>query len=518
MVELGREESRCCKVSPSGSLMASGPGSSLAALPRTEMLTYWILSFGSHFYAFYQLHRFSKEHEAGLERDLQLETGLLPGFNRDPADFEWSFWSEWTRRSLLWTLTGHGLLSVSMGIFIPKLRVTALLAYGLLAAGGVLGVKGVCVLLLHLGLSFTVARLRRPALCWACSLLSLSTLHIPPLQKIQRGWYDTEEEYYLLLFSVAVCGLRIVSFSLEHCWRPLEPGAAVQLFWLLSYAFYHPLFYNGPIITYKDYTQQMRRSAEESVDADGVFRYAALRTGRIALWWLTAECMIHAMYMHAIQANETYLDSLPPWALGGLALALVQFFYVKYLVLFGVPSMLAALDKLSPPTLPRCVSTMHSFTGMWRHFDEGLYRWLIRYIYVPLGGSRCGAGRKALSTGLAFGFVCLWHGGHDYLQYWALMNWAGVLAENGLRSLAASAAVSSFVERKLSAAMRRRCAALLSALSTAMLILSNLVFLGGTHVGWVFWKRVFVQGWSTIAPPMLAFLYCFAQIGLERAP
>lgn len=51
---------------------------------------------------------------------------------------------------------------------------------------------------------------------------------------------------------------------------------------------------------------------------------------------------------------------------GGLALALVQFFYVKYLVLFGLPSMLATLDKIVPPKLPRCVSIMYSFTGMWR--------------------------------------------------------------------------------------------------------------------------------------------------------
>ncbi|XP_059929934.1 protein-cysteine N-palmitoyltransferase HHAT isoform X1 [Gadus macrocephalus] len=498
--------------------MASGSVSRLAALPRTEILIYWILSFGSHFYSFYQLHRFSKEHKAGLERDLQLEPGLLPGLRRDPADFEWSFWTEWSRKSLLWSLTGHALLSISTGLFIPKLRVPVLLVYGLLAAGGVLGLKGVCVLLLHLGLSFTVAQLRRPALCWACSLLSLSTLHIPSLLKIQRAWYDTEEEYYLLLFSVAVCGLRIISFSLEHCWRPLEAVGVVQLFWLLSYSFYHPLFYNGPIITFKDYTQQMRRSAGETFSVDGVLRYLVLRTGRIALWWLTAEYMIHAMYMHAIQANESYLESLPPWALGGLALALVQFFYVKYLVLFGLPSMLATLDRLSPPALPRCVSTMHSFTGMWRHFDEGLYRWLIRYIYVPLGGSRYGPAYKALATGLAFGFVCLWHGGHDYLQYWALMNWAGVLVETALKALFATSVVESFIERTLSAAMKRRGVALLSGGSTAMLILSNLLFLGGTHVGRLFWKRVFVQGWSTIAPPMLAFLYCFAQVGLERAP
>lgn len=68
-----------------------------------------------------------------------------------------------------------------------------------------------------------------------------------------------------------------------------------------------------------------------------------------------------------------------------------------------------------------------------------------RYIYVPLGGSRHGRLYKMLSTGLAFGFVCFWHGGHDYLQYWALMNWAGLLVENGLKSLLASSFIHSVV-------------------------------------------------------------------------
>jgi hypothetical protein len=43
-----------------------------------------------------------------------------------------------------------------------------------------------------------------------------------------------------------------------------------------------------------------------------------------------------------------------------------------------------------------------------------------------------------LSTALAFGFVCLWHGGHDYLQYWDLMDWVGVLVKNGLEILLSS--------------------------------------------------------------------------------
>ncbi|MED6284747.1 hypothetical protein CHARACLAT_022115, partial [Characodon lateralis] len=110
---------------------------------------------------------------------------------------------------------------------------------------------------------------------------------------------------------------------------------------------------------------QMRRSAEGNNREESVLSYALARSGRVLLWWCLAEYMIHVMYMHSIQSNETYMEILPPWALGGLALALVQFFYVKYLVLFGFPSMLATLDGLVPPKLPRCVSIMYSFTGMW---------------------------------------------------------------------------------------------------------------------------------------------------------
>lgn len=133
-------------------------------------------------------------------------------------DFEWSFWTEWAKKSLLWTLIGHGVTSRLMSIFCPKVergpcrcshcysleerhfilstfpvfcqqfRVHALTIYGFLAAGRVLGIKGVGVLLLHLGLSFAVALLRRPVLSWACNLMLLSTLYIQPLQDVQVGF------------------------------------------------------------------------------------------------------------------------------------------------------------------------------------------------------------------------------------------------------------------------------------------------------------------------------------------
>ncbi|XP_012685276.2 protein-cysteine N-palmitoyltransferase HHAT [Clupea harengus] len=514
--------------------MPSKPESCVVALPRWEIALYWVLSLGSHLYSFYEVHRFSKEHERGLDREVPLERGfLIWGLKRDAADFEWSFWSDWAKKSLLWSLIGHAAVSRLASVYLPQWHLAILTVYGVLAACNLLGLKGVAVLMLQQSLSLAVAQLHNPALCWGSSFLLLSTLHISSLQDIQRGWYESEEQYYLLLFSVAVCGLRCISFSLEFCWsassqqqpqccpqqaggpqqvRGLRPFLS-QLYRLSAYCFYHPVFYNGPIIIYRDFSQQMHRPP---AGVCGMSAWCVLKSAlRVCVWWSVTEALIHCMHMHSIQSNETYLEILPPWALGGLALALVLFFYVKYLVLFGVPSLLVRLDGLEPPRLPRCVSIMYSFTGMWRHFDVGLYRWLIRYIYVPLGGSHSGVFRKVLSTALAFGFVCFWHGGHDYLQQWALLNWAGVLLENALSTLLTSAPLRTLIERVLSPPMRRRGLAFVSAFSTGLLILSNLIFLGGNHVGRIFWKRVFVQGWSNIAIPMLGFLYCFAQVGLE---
>lgn len=68
--------------------------------------------------------------------------------------------------------------------------------------------------------------------------------------------------------------------------------------------------------------------------------------------------------------------------LGGLALAQVLFFYVKYLVLFGIPTLVIRMDGLQPPALPRCVSTMYSFSGMWRLALKFIANYYWRFIIL----------------------------------------------------------------------------------------------------------------------------------------
>ena len=53
----------------------------------------------------------------------------------------------------------------------------------------------------------------------------------------------------------------------------------------------------------------------------------------------------------------------------------------------------------------RCMANNYSTFGFWRSWHRSYNLWVIRYIYIPLGGSR----NVVLNTVLVFSFVALWH-------------------------------------------------------------------------------------------------------------
>ena len=63
-------------------------------------------------------------------------------------------------------------------------------------------------------------------------------------------------------------------------------------------------------------------------------------------------------------------------------------------------------DGVDPPeNMVRCMANNYSTLGFWRSWHRSFNLWILRYIYVPLGGSR----NVLASTLLVFTFVALWH-------------------------------------------------------------------------------------------------------------
>ena len=48
-----------------------------------------------------------------------------------------------------------------------------------------------------------------------------------------------------------------------------------------------------------------------------------------------------------------------------------QFFYIKYLFIFGFHGLLASFDGLEAPSPPSCPASVVLYSKMWKNFDKG---------------------------------------------------------------------------------------------------------------------------------------------------
>ena len=122
------------------------------------------------------------------------------------------------------------------------------------------------------------------------------------------------------------------------------------------------------------------------------------------------ELVLHYLYAVAIGKSQPDWSQYSPFQLSMLGYFNLHIIWLKLLIPWRFFRLWALLDGIDPPeNMVRCMSDNYSALAFWRGWHRSLNRWIVRYIYIPLGGSGESKIRSVVNLGAVFTFVALWH-------------------------------------------------------------------------------------------------------------
>jgi D-alanyl-lipoteichoic acid acyltransferase DltB (MBOAT superfamily) len=134
------------------------------------------------------------------------------------------------------------------------------------------------------------------------------------------------------------------------------------------------------------------------------------------------EVMMHYIYAVAIAQSKPDWATYTPFQLSMLGYFSLHHIWLKLLIPWRFFRLWALIDDIDPPeNMGRCMSNNYSALAFWRGWHCSFNRWILRYMFIPLGGSRSGTWAKArtvLNYVLVFSFVAMWHDINLRLLMW----------------------------------------------------------------------------------------------------
>lgn len=194
----------------------------------------------------------------------------------------------------------------------------------------------------------------------------------------------------------------------------------------LGFCLYSPLYLAGPILNFNDFRAQCKRTLP-SISTKRLTAYAL----RFVICLLCMEFILHYIPVVAIAESRAWKGLTPA------QVSMVGFFnlvviWLKLLLPWRFFRLWALLDRIDPPeNMVRCVANNYSALSFWRSWHRSFHKWVVRYLYIPLGGSR----HQLRNSLLVFAFVALWHDIELRLFVWGFLIVLFVMPEIVARSV-----------------------------------------------------------------------------------
>ncbi len=211
-----------------------------------------------------------------------------------------------------------------------------------------------------------------------------------------------------------------LSYVIDVYRKTVEPQK--NYFYVLLYITFFPQLIAGPIVKYRDISEQIT-SRQQSVEkiAEGLRRFICGLAKKV----LIANTMGQTADV-IFSAGEGYLSILTAW-IGALA-----YLFQIYYDFSGYSDMAIGLGKMFGFDFKENFNYPYgavSVRDFWRKWHISLSTWFKEYLYIPLGGNRKGRLRTVVNRLIVFFCTGLWHGASWTFVIWGIYHGLFLLLE-----------------------------------------------------------------------------------------
>lgn len=191
-----------------------------------------------------------------------------------------------------------------------------------------------------------------------------------------------------------------------------------------AYLTFFPQLIAGPIVRYGDLRDQM--TARRETAAQAVHGVQLLIIG-------LSKKLLLANQMGALW--QALRVQIPENGIVGAWTGVAAYSLQIYLDFSGYSDMAMGLGALFGFSIPRNFDHPYcadSITAFWRRWHITLSSWFRDYVYIPLGGSRCGRGKTYRNLLIVWALTGLWHGAAWNFVLWGLYYFVLLAAEKAI--------------------------------------------------------------------------------------
>ncbi|KAK6911727.1 Membrane bound O-acyl transferase, MBOAT [Dillenia turbinata] len=292
--------------------------------------------------------------------------------------------------------------------------------------------------------------------------------------------------------------LRMISFGCDYHWanrgshfdkkeRSLHKDK-FSFVTYLCYLLYAPLYIAGPIISFNAFASQL--DVPQS-------NYSVKQVALYGIRWLFClflmELMTHLFYYNAFAISGLW-KQLSPMDIFIVGYGVLNFMWLKFLLIwryFRFWSLLSGIEV--PENMPKCINNCYNLESFWKNWHASYNKWLVRYMYIPLGGSK----RKLINVWVLVAFGLR-----------KLLSWAWLTCLFFIPELIMKSAANSFqVESMFGKFMFREFSAVAGAITITCLMVANLVgyVIGPSGINWLSSRFLKKEGLPTLAGMFVTF-------------